>query len=439
MQLMPPLPTKPKSVPAAVLQGLITALLTVVLLNGVLLAVCSVVRLVQAHSLQQGGTKWSAGMRSGNSSALQQSTAPTYGAFSRPATTWQCVAEFLGLSPRRYSDSELSAWHRLAALPAVRLPAHKAQRGAFDHLCNCTAAQQQSQHTAVATLLADDTYAAGAVTLAYSLRLHGSPLPLLLLEPETSSMAPAVRRLLQRAGWRVVTLPEIPAPWGTPTKYASTLNKLSLWRLQQYDAIMYFDADGLLLRSPQLCVDAFQLDLQQCLQQDRTAARRQLLCRRNVACGCKGRMGAVKDLRNAGRTFNSGMMLLQPDQAMFAAMMARLPTERYNQGVGEQGFLNNVFVRRWARLPGGCNLLTASATRDARTFAREFPDVSFLHYAGRTPRVMGGGIELNVTTGAMAGITGGAQAQPVDSLWSQAWLQAARLLELPQIDDGNDG
>ena len=63
---------------------------------------------------------------------------------------------------------------------------------------------------ALASMLTDNTYLAGVLTLAYSLRSHGNVLPMVLFHLDETSLAPAAREAAQRAGWQLRVVERIP-------------------------------------------------------------------------------------------------------------------------------------------------------------------------------------------------------------------------------------
>jgi lipopolysaccharide biosynthesis glycosyltransferase len=184
--------------------------------------------------------------------------------------------------------------------------------------------------TAYATLLCNgDGYATGVEVLGKSLELSGSTIPRVAMV--TADIGASVRERLKRRGWALRDVAAIEQPTSDKPLYArfsAVFTKLRAWQLCEFERVVFLDADTLVLKN----IDA-------------------LFERSHFA--------AAPDFFMPDR-FNSGVMVLEPSEATFAAMMQALPLTATYDG-GDQGFLNSYFSNWYAmpveqRLPVGMNM-----------------------------------------------------------------------------------
>ena len=181
---------------------------------------------------------------------------------------------------------------------------------------------------AYATLLttSDEVYLAGAITLGTSIRAFDTLRELLALV--TPAVPVSWHDELRAAGFEVVSVDEIEEFWwgkghercrsydpDQDARWGHESTKLRLWELEQYDALLYIDADGLLL---------------------------------GPADGVFGLHGFAAERGLSGPWFNAGVMLIRPSQQTFAGLIARgasTPPTIFNNVVDctEQGLLNAYF------------------------------------------------------------------------------------------------
>ena len=155
---------------------------------------------------------------------------------------------------------------------------------------------------AYATLLttADDAYLAGAITLGSSIRAFDTVRELLALV--TAAVPVAWHEELRGAGFEVLVVDELQEFWwgqharcksyhsDQDARWGHESTKLRLWQLEQYETLLYIDADALLLGPAD---DLFRLD------------------------------GFAAERGLSGSWFNAGVMLVQPSQPTFDALVAR--------------------------------------------------------------------------------------------------------------------
>ena len=181
---------------------------------------------------------------------------------------------------------------------------------------------------AYATLLttSDEVYLAGVITLGTSIRAFDTLRELLVLV--TPAVPASWHDELRAAGFEVVSVDEVEEFWwgqghercryydpDQDARWGHESTKLRLWELEQYDALLYVDADGLLL---------------------------------GPADSVFGLHGFAAERGLSGPWFNAGVMLIRPSQQTFAALIARgasAPPTIFHNVVDctEQGLLNAYF------------------------------------------------------------------------------------------------
>ncbi|XP_010916626.1 UDP-glucuronate:xylan alpha-glucuronosyltransferase 2 isoform X1 [Elaeis guineensis] len=209
---------------------------------------------------------------------------------------------------------------------------------------------------AYATVLhSTDNYVCGAIMLAQSILKTGSTRDLILLH-DKSIPQPKLQALVA-AGWTLREITRIRNPHAQKNSYNEyNYSKLRLWLLTEYHKIVFIDADIVVLRSLDLLFHFPQMS----------------------ATG------------NDGVIFNSGIMVIEPSNCTFQALMGRREDVISYNG-GDQGFLNEVFVW-WHRLPRRVNFLknfwsnsTLESSMKNHLFAAEPPKLYSIHYLGLKP------------------------------------------------------
>lgn len=214
----------------------------------------------------------------------------------------------------------------------------------------------RAKREAYATVLhSSEGYVCGAITLAQTLLQTGTNRDLILLLDRSIS-APK-RHALAAAGWKIRLITRIRNPRaenGTYNEY--NYSKLRLWQLTDYHKVIFIDADIIVLRRLDILFHFPQM----------------------TATG------------NDQSIFNSGIMVIEPSNCTFHALMNRRhDVVSYNGG--DQGFLNEIFVW-WHRLPRRVNYLKnfwANTTVEERVknelFGAEPAKVYAIHYLGLKP------------------------------------------------------
>ncbi|XP_072976892.1 UDP-glucuronate:xylan alpha-glucuronosyltransferase 2 [Typha angustifolia] len=217
-------------------------------------------------------------------------------------------------------------------------------------------ASRRPRREAYATVLhSSDAYLCGAIMLAQSIRRTGSTRDLVLLHDKSIR-----RRQLQAlvaAGWTLREIKRIRNPRAKKYTYNEyNYSKFRLWQLTDYDKVVFVDADILVLRNLDILF----------------------------------RFPQISATGNDGVIFNSGVMVIEPSNCTFhALMMRRRDIVSYNGG--DQGFLNEVFVW-WHRLPRRVNYLknfwantTAERSLKDHLYGADPPKVYAVHYLGLKP------------------------------------------------------
>ncbi|XP_073003987.1 UDP-glucuronate:xylan alpha-glucuronosyltransferase 1-like [Typha latifolia] len=210
---------------------------------------------------------------------------------------------------------------------------------------------------AYATILhSENVYVCGAITAAQSIRLAGSTRDLVILVDETISSHH--RSGLEAAGWKIRTIKRIRNPKAEPDSYNEwNYSKFWLWKLTDYDKVIFIDADLLILRNIDILFT----------------------------------MPEISAIGNNGTLFNSGVMVIEPSNCTFQLLMDHInEIESYNGG--DQGYLNEIFAW-WHRIPSHMNFLKhfwegdKEETKLAKTkmFGADPPVVFVIHYLGLKP------------------------------------------------------
>ncbi|KAI8325297.1 nucleotide-diphospho-sugar transferase, partial [Martensiomyces pterosporus] len=241
-----------------------------------------------------------------------------------------------------------------------------------------------------ATLLTTDSYLHGALTLAASLRATGTTREILCLVADGQLSKPALARL-ELAFDRVVSVPIL----DTEDKRSlallgrldlgSTVTKIGVWSLTEYERVVFLDADTLVLRS---------IDSLLALDNTATAAEAAPDAADTVV-GCdsrpnggmhnEGLLGAAPDL-GWPDCFNSGVFVARPSPATHRNLLNLLAAQGSFDG-GDQGLLNTYFSD-WSRadhtrrLPFAYNTTSTSFYTYAPAFVRFSHSIRVVHFVG---------------------------------------------------------
>eukprot|EP00250_Pteridium_aquilinum_P021531 c25155_g1_i1 orf=192-2171(-) len=206
-----------------------------------------------------------------------------------------------------------------------------------------------------AILHSADMYVCGAIALAHSIRKTGSKRDMVILVDE--NIQPHKREGLEEAGWIVVQIERIRNPNADPKSYNEwNYSKLRLWQLTSYHKLIFLDSDVLVLRNIDFLFQSEEIS----------------------ASG------------NSRTVFNSGVMVLEPNNCTFNLLMSNIATI-FSYNGGDQGFLNEIFTW-WHRLPRRMNFLKHFFSNSqeefeekTRLFGMHPPELYVLHFLGYKP------------------------------------------------------
>ncbi|KAJ1657483.1 glycogenin glucosyltransferase [Dispira simplex] len=215
---------------------------------------------------------------------------------------------------------------------------------------------------AYVTLVTSEPYVAGALALAQSLRITQTPHKLVclvtpplvatagfaqLLATFDSVVTVAERNSMDADSLQLLGRPDLGVTW----------TKLEVWRLTEYQKVVFLDADTLVLRN----IDDMLVS--------------------------KGDFAAAPDT-GWPDCFNSGVMVCRPDTVMFDALCDLARCEGSFDG-GDQGLLNTYFSDWSQQGPEGRLAFTDNFTATAvytyaPAFRRYQSQVRVVHFIGRT-------------------------------------------------------
>jgi glycogenin glucosyltransferase len=184
-----------------------------------------------------------------------------------------------------------------------------------------------SKHAYVTLMTGGDAYLPGVEALGQSLVATGTKVPrVVMVTPDVSFVARAV---LEREGWIIRSVEPIPAPADELLfkRFALSYVKLRVFQLLEYEKIVFVDADAIVIQNID---ELFERPF----------------------------FAAAPDFFMPDR-FNSGVMVLDPSEAVFGELLASLGTLPSYDG-GDQGVLNAHWPGWWTmppkhRLPAAYN------------------------------------------------------------------------------------
>jgi len=258
-----------------------------------------------------------------------------------------------------------AADHRLTATSAASLA--KGRRPALLAEVHASSAEMQPvqpRHAAVATLVTDASYAAGAACLARSLRSRGGLRPgtaMVCLVPQAACRTAEDARWvaeLRAEGWEIVPVEDL-RPEDYPAlfeglenpSYQHCFKKLHLWDLarrlgRRMDRVLYVDSDAVVVGDLQAALYSPELEpprsgVAMSPDYDWRAGR--------AARASQGETGrhtadaAAAAAFKPGSYCNAGVLLLRPSAAVHRELMSQLSGYR-SRGLAEQDLLHDVFT-----------------------------------------------------------------------------------------------
>lgn len=206
-------------------------------------------------------------------------------------------------------------------------------------------------------LTSTNNYIKGVIALKHALHdLHKSQYPLLVLY--TSAVVPEAVKTLKQVGCIVKEIDPI-HPNGKAVykseRFRETWTKLAVWNESGYDRLVLLDADMLSLQNMD---ELMQLELP---NQDWVAACHACICNPQKIkhypahwvpenCSYTGATSIEPaHINEKSNYFNSGLIVLTPDQAKFDAMIKYLNSisDLNIYPFPDQDFLNEIFQEKW--------------------------------------------------------------------------------------------
>jgi glycogenin len=182
----------------------------------------------------------------------------------------------------------------------------------------------EGQKFSYITVLSTDSYVEGVIVLHRSLVRSQARYPFLVLT--TPNLADSTYQQLQQSGIPYQPIPPIELNTALPThqaRWQATYSKLQIFNQTQFDKLVYLDADMLVYQN-----------LDDLFGQPHMAA---------VNAG-----GMLPEYAS-WTEFNSGLMVIEPSQALYTDMLAKLP-DLYLPAGGDQDFLN-AYYPDWPQQP----------------------------------------------------------------------------------------
>ena len=149
----------------------------------------------------------------------------------------------------------------------------------------------------------------------------------------TSDVPAEARRKISRHGVHVRAVPPLSVNAGN-ARYRNTCSKIWLWKLTNWDRVVYYDSDMVFLQSPVACA---------------------------LKCPVGTNLCAVPDPVGTWPSpdpdyFNSGHMVLSPSRETFDWLKENIGKATGRQ-FGDQDMLNNMFRNNYTKVHKDCNFL----------------------------------------------------------------------------------
>jgi Lipopolysaccharide biosynthesis proteins, LPS:glycosyltransferases len=191
---------------------------------------------------------------------------------------------------------------------------------------HCLNQDFQPEHkVGIWTMLNDNmAYTLGAAKMGRGIRRHTqTPHDLIVMEIESKPLGPDHWAELTKIGFKRCVVQSIPPPKQTRPDLKEKFAVLHVWAMTVYDTVLFIDADTFVQNSLD---ELIHLDL-------------------------KGKtIGVTKDIRARKwvDTFNSGVLLLHPDEKEYKRLIELLNSGLvFDYVMSDQGFLNEVYKDDW--------------------------------------------------------------------------------------------
>ena len=214
------------------------------------------------------------------------------------------------------------------------------------------------------TLLTNASYANGVKALHNSLEMADSDYPLVVLV--TPGVPGKVRDELAAHGCSLLPVEAMALPAGPGNRiaayamehFAECWTKLRLWELEQFERVVYLDADMIVLKNMDELFEDTEAEVggggpSQVPRVCRVKAVHECFCAvRRGDAACAHFHPTLLSEPPAGSYFNAGLLVLDPSRAVFEHMAGALASVNLSAcPFGDQDFLNGYFCGAWTPLP----------------------------------------------------------------------------------------
>lgn len=213
------------------------------------------------------------------------------------------------------------------------------------------------------TILTNMDFYPGLCALFYSLKKVDSKFPLTVVIPETASEE--LQNHIHKLGLPILKAPELQLPEELQKanpygRWNETFFKLQIFNLTQFEKVVFLDLDMIIVQNIDELFD-------------------------------KPHMSAVPAGRcahNWWTSFNSGLMVIEPNNAVYQEIISCIPVAckvrlQKNQGFGDQDVLNFYYANWWNNqnvvLSEIYNAVTFAFEEVCRTFG--YDNLKVIHYA----------------------------------------------------------
>eukprot|EP00887_Chlorella_sp_A99_P002666 scaffold6.g2666.t1 len=223
---------------------------------------------------------------------------------------------------------------------------------------------------AYVTLLTKDAYLPGVQALARSLETMGATYPLVVLH--TAGVGGDALGALRAEGCQLRAAEPFHPPGVDHSQYKRELylecwSKLRMWQMEEYERLVYLDADMVLCKNIDHLFD---------LPPGFYAGGRETAEERASCCHFRP--------HETPAYFNAGCYVMSPSHAEFDGMMQALAERRISvHYFAEQDFLNGYFAGRWMPLPYVYNAQKRIKYHHPDLWV--FSDICVIHYVDEKP------------------------------------------------------
>ncbi|CAG8667810.1 2477_t:CDS:2 [Ambispora leptoticha] len=234
----------------------------------------------------------------------------------------------------------------------------------------CNTKQKPKPKVWITLITKENDYIIGAKVLAFSLLRVESKYPLMILHTKAVTKKTLDEFLQLRCQLRQVELLE--PPKGVTQElvngYSETWTKLRAWELIEFERVVFLDADMLVVRNMDELLD------------DEELIKDENWVPESCVYTPKTESSSNPTIIHFEDYFNSGMLVLKPNDKIFACMLKKLYNHPNPDALifPDQDFLNEFFNSHWVRLPYIYNAL--KTLRNCHSYMWHDDQVKNVHY-----------------------------------------------------------